>query len=416
MGSPGAAAGLTYLPAAAASPKFLRPLLASIPANSENYWKLVVAQFPLRSGKIAMNAANLCPASRSVSERVSELSRVEDADVSSQNRVRFAELLEDSRTKVAEQLCVSPDEIALVRNTSESNNMIGSGLDLKAGDEVVLFDQNHECNNLAWDLRGSRFGFTVKRVSVPSTVKDTQEIVKLFDAALTPRTKVLSITYISNTSGIRLPAKEICSLARAKGVYCHLDGAQTWGFLRLNLKDIGCDSFSGSAHKWLMGPKQVGLLYVRQERVPQLWPSIVTIGWGRKLETTAKGARKFEVLGQRDDAGLAAMATAVDFQRVLGVESIEARTMELAGALQAGLAKNNKLKVITPFDPKLRGGIINSQVPGADLSRRKALVDELYSKYGIAGAATGGLRLSPHIYNTMDDIEQAIRSVEKLLA
>ena len=165
----GVTAGLGFSSSAAASPARLMPILAAVPVNSDRYWKLVVEQFPMRPGKIIMNAANLCPASRSVVDRVNELSRDEDADVSSQNRAKFIELQENSRSKVAEQLNVSADEIALVRNTSEANNVISNGFSLKAGDEVVIFDQNHECNNNAWDVKAARWGFTVKRVSVPPT-------------------------------------------------------------------------------------------------------------------------------------------------------------------------------------------------------------------------------------------------------
>ncbi len=408
-------AGLTYSSKAVASTKALRPLLAAVTSGSENYWKLVAGQFPMRQGKVMMNAANLCPAPRIVSDRVSELARDEDSDVSFPNRAKFDTLLEESRSKVAEHVGVSPDEIALVRNTSEGNNTINAGYPLKAGDEIVLFDQNHQCNNVAWEVRAARYGFTIKRVSVPSTVKNAAEIVKLFDAAITPQTKVLSITYISNTTGIRLPAKELFAMARQRGLYCHLDGAQTWGFLKLDLKDIGCDSYAASAHKWFMGPKQAGILYVRQERIPLIWPSIVSVGYGAKAETTAKGARKFEALGQRDDACLSAVGTAADFHRVLGFENVEARTMELAGALKNGLAKINKVKLITPMDPKLSGGVVISSIEGMDRKQMSALVSDLYTKYGVAGAATGGLRLCPHVYNSMEDVEQTVRGIRELV-
>ncbi len=256
-GLTGAVAGLTYSSSAAASTKALRPMLAAVTSGSENYWKLVAGQFPLRQGKIMMNAANLCPAPRVVSDRVAELTRDEDSDVSFPNRAKFDTLLEESRKKVAEHIGVSPEEIALVRNTSEANNTINAGYPLKAGDEIVLFDQNHQCNNVAWEVRAARYGFTIKRVSVPSTVKNAAEIVKLFEAVITPQTKVLSITYISNTTGIRLPAKELFSMAHQRGLKVTLDGAQTWGFLKLDLKDIGCDSYAASAHKWFMVQSQL---------------------------------------------------------------------------------------------------------------------------------------------------------------
>lgn len=363
-----------------------------------------------------MNAANLCPSPRVVSERVAELIRDEDADVSNPNRSKFNTLATESRRKVAEHLGVSEDEIALVRNTSEANNTINNGFSLKEGDEVVLWDQNHQCNNAAWDVRAARYGFTVRRVTVPSSVKTPAEIVPLFEAALTPKTRLLSLTYISNTTGVRLPAKELCALARQRGVYSHLDGAQTWGYLQLDLRDIGCDSFAASAHKWLMGPKQVGVLYVRQENIAKIWPGIVSVGWNAEALTTRVAAKKFETLGQRDDGGVSAVGTAVDFHRSIGFEKIEVRTTELATALKEGLGRMKQVRLVTPLDPQLSGGVVIAQMPGLDRAKTAALVNGLYDRYGIAGAATGGLRLSPHIYNTMADVDLALRGVRELLS
>lgn len=413
-GFTGAAAGLAYSSVAAATPRQLRQLLAVAPSR-ENYWSLVAGQFPLRPGKVPMNAANLCPSPRVVSERVAEWTRDEDADVSNPNRVKFAVLLEESRKKVAGQVGVSPDEVALVRNTSEANNVINNGIALSAGDEVVIWEQNHPCNNVAWDIRAARHGFTVKRVAVPPAPRSTDEIVKLFEAALTPRTKVLSITYVSNTTGFRLPAKTLCSLARQRGIHAHLDGAQVWGYLKLDLKDIGCDSFAASAHKWLMGPKEAGLLYVRKEKIAQIWPNIVSVAWGPDSLGGSVASRKFEALGQRDDACLAAVGTAVDFHSTLGFDTVEARTTELAGALKEGLAKIKRVRLVTPLGTEMSGGVVISQVADLDRQKTGALVKDLYDKYGIAGAATGGVRLAPHVYNTMADIELAVRGMRELV-
>src|SRR5262249_60331565 len=165
-----------------------------------------------------------------------------DSDVSSQNRAKFTALLEESRRKLAAFMGAAEDEIASVRNTSEANNFIVNGLGLKAGDEVVVFDQNHPTNNVAWDVRAARIGFTVKRVSIPQTPGDVEEILKAFSAAISAKTRVLTITDVSSTTGVRAPSKELCRMARERGVYTHVDGAETFGALPLNRRGRGWDS------------------------------------------------------------------------------------------------------------------------------------------------------------------------------
>ncbi len=386
--------------------------LAETSLDGEAYWHLVRAQFSFSEKKVPMNAANLCPSSRAVSERVSELTADIDRDCSFNNRAKFRGLRESSREKVAKQLGVSGDEIALVRNTSEANNTINNGLSLEEGDEVLLWSQNHPTNNVAWDVRAARFGLTVKRVSTPKHPKSTQELIDTFISALSAKTKVLSITHVSNVSGIHLPAKQIVEAAHAKGVYVHLDGAQSWGALDVNLRDIGCDSYSASAHKWFMGPKEAGVLYVKESNIPRIWPNVVAPGWGDDVDPDPKGARKFESLGQRDDACLAAIGTTVDFHNAIGAAQVEARMMELAKALKAGLVDAG-FTLVTPEDPELSGGVCIIEL---ERSKSREALNRLYEEHGIAGAGTGGIRLCPHVYNTMEHVERAVSGVKAILA
>jgi len=386
--------------------------LAETSLDGEAYWHLVRAQFSFSEKKVPMNAANLCPSSRAVAERVSELTADIDRDCSFNNRAKFRGLREASREKVAKQLGVSADEIALVRNTSEANNTINNGLSLEEGDEVLLWDQNHPTNNVAWDVRAARFGLTIKRVSTPKHPKSSQELIDTFISALSEKTKVLSITHVSNVSGIHLPAKQIVEAAHAKGVYVHVDGAQSWGALDVNLRDIGCDSYSASAHKWFMGPKEAGVLYVKASNIPRIWPNIVAPGWGDDVDPDPTGARKFESLGQRDDACLAAIGTTVDFHNAIGAAQVEARMTELATALKAGLVDAG-FTLVTPEDPKLSGGVCIIEV---ERSKSREALNRLYEEHGIAGAGTGGLRLCPHVYNTMEHVERAVSGVKAILA
>ncbi len=403
------AGGAAFLPTALTVLGTASPSWAAAP-EGESYWELVRRQFAFSEDKVPMNAANLCPSPRVVAERVSDLTRDIDVDCSSNNRAKFRTLLEESRTKVAEQLGVTADEIALVRNTSESNNTINNGIMLEAGDEIVLWDQNHPTNNVAWDVRAARFGLSVTRVSVPKRPTSEADLIAPFERALTPRTKVLSITHVSNISGIRMPVKALTEIAHQRGIHLHLDGAQTWGALDVNLRDLGVGSYSASAHKWFCGPKEAGVLYVKADRIPHIWPNIVAPGWGDDVDPDPKGARKFESMGQRDDSCLAAVGTTVDFHRHIGHDRVEARVLELATQLKTGL-RDAGVSLVTPMEPSLSGGVCIVEVPA---KARRAVLNAMYDEHGIAGSTAGGLRLCPHLYNTEEHVERAVRGVAAL--
>jgi isopenicillin-N epimerase len=376
---------------------------------------MVRSHFPFPESRVPMNAANLCPSPRAVSDRVSDLTRDTDNDCSARNREKFVALLEQSRSRIAAHLGVSADEIALVRNTSEANNIINNGLPLQSGDEVVVWEQNHPTNNVAWNVRAARFGIVVKRVSTPASPRHPSELADAFARALTPRTRVLAVTHVSNVSGVRLPVKELCAMARSRGIHAHVDGAQTWGAFHVNLAELGCDSYSASAHKWFLGPREVGPLYVRAERTAAIWPNTVAPGWGDDAVPDVAGARKFESLGQRDDAKLAALQTTAEFHAAIGLTRVEQRVAELATALKTRL-RSLDLPLATPMDRSLSGGVVIVRASGPKAREAYRILDE---KFGIAGAAAGGLRLCPHIYNTMAHLDRAvegIRSVRHLLA
>jgi isopenicillin-N epimerase len=416
-GVTGGVAALPVLPAltrAGSADELLRVSANLNPGErvSESYWRLVKEQFTIRPNLIMLNAANLCPSPHMVRERVFRLTDDLDSDVSFQNRAKFDVLREEARRKLASLMGAADDEIAIVRNTSEANNMIVTGLQLKTGDEVVIFDQNHPTNNIAWDVRAARAGFTVKRVSLRNTPESVDEMLKPFQMAISVKTRVLAFTDVSNTTGVRLPTKELCRMARDRGIYTHVDGAQTFGSLKVDLHEMGCDSYSGSAHKWFLGPKEAGLLYIRRERVAEIWPSMVGVGWGDTVETSAKGARKFETLGQRDDAAVSSMGTTVDFHMMIGPARIEARILELAAALKEGCRKIPGARLRTSTNPDLSAGVCVIGFEGLD---NQKIYHALYARYGIAGAPTGGVRFCPHIYNTMEEIDRTISALDQVV-
>ena len=375
--------------------------------DDEDFWKLVKKQFPLRDDLIIMNAANLCPSPRPVIDAVIRLTSDVDADASFQNRAQFGELRETARKGLAAFLAADADEIAITRNTSEGNNTVINGLSLGAGDEIVIWNQNHPTNNVAWDVRSERYGFTVNRVATPPHPANSEVLFDAFERAITTATRVLAFSHVSNISGVGLPVKELCAMARERGILTLIDGAQTFGAVPVNLHDIGCDFYTGSAHKWFVGPKETGVLYVRRERVDDLWPSDVGVGWETALRT---GARKFETLGQRDDAAISAVGTAIEFHKAIGENRVGRRVRLLAGTLKHMLQERIPgVTLHTPVDPTMSAGEVVFAIPGTNA---RELFGKLYEEHHIAGAAMRGdfegVRFCPHIYNTMEEIERAV--------
>jgi selenocysteine lyase/cysteine desulfurase len=250
----------------------------------------------------------------------------------------------------------------------------------------------------------------VKKVATPAAPKSIDDLIQPFAKAIGSKTKVLTITHASNLSGIRLPAKEIVAMAKQRGLYVHVDGAQSWGALDVDLHDLGCDSYAASAHKWFCGPKEVGLLYVKAANVERLWPTEVAPGWGDTADTTLVGARKFESMGQRDDSALAAVGPTVDVHATVGHAAVEKHMLDLATRLKQGLHEAGA-KLSTPMERELSAGVVIMSVPAEN---RQTLLDALYKDHGIAGSTSGGLRLCPHLYNTEEHVDRAIAGVKKL--
>jgi isopenicillin-N epimerase len=384
-------------------------LLAPGHVPDEKYWEQVRTQFAVPPNLIMLNAANLCPPPAAVNVQVKKILDGLEKDVSFQYREQFSEKRKSAVEVLAGFTGVSKEELGITRNTSESNNIIVNGLDLKPGDEVLLWDQNHPSNGAAWEQRAKRYGFTVKKVSVPVAPQSVEDLIRPFRDAITPQTKLLGFSHISNTSGIALPAKQLCKLAAEKNVLTLLDGAQSFGFLDLNLKDIGCDFYTGSTHKWFMGPLENGILYVKKESTGSLWPNIISAGW---KEGALSVDEKYCMLGQRNESTLAGLAETVNFHQTIGKKNIENRVVQLNTYLKDQIqAKVAGATFVTPLPVELSGGVT---IISFSMKKPAELSKKLYDKYGIAAAPTGGIRMSPHIYNTLGDIDKVVKALQAI--
>jgi selenocysteine lyase/cysteine desulfurase len=370
-----------------------------------------VPAFGFADDSVPMNAANLCPMPTSVTEAHAKYAAALDRSLSTASRRAVEAHKEEARGRVAGMLGVSADEIAIVRNTSEANGTIVQGVPLEAGDEVVLWDQNHPSNLVAWEVQAKRVGATVRRFAVPTDTGSIDEVVDLFVDAVGDSTAVISFTHISNVTGFRTPAAEICAALRRRkdDIFIHVDGAQTWGAVDIDLGAIECDSFSGSAHKWFMGPREVGILYVRERHIDRIWPNIVSVPWMGTADNPPKGARKFDALGQRDDAAVASLNDTAMFHEAMTPAGVEARSEAIASRLRAGL-EDLGVAFVSTANPAFTSSVVIIQAPRENA---RTIVSNVFDDSGVQCAATGGFRMSPHIYNTGDHVDRVVAAVKK---
>ena len=362
------------------------------------------------------------------------------ADVSFLNRRSFVtDKVQEARIKCANMLGLSnSDQLAFVRNTSEANAVIVNGLDLNSSDEVLLWDQNHATNYQSWHYRHTQPNqlkpkFQCRTFSVPQDIASVDLAVDSFLQKITKNTRVVSFSHLSNISGLRLPAREICAAIHAKNpdIFIHLDGAQSWGSMAVDLDEIGCDSFSASGHKWLCGPRGSGILMVNNKWASRIKPLINAYDfyYDYPEDKLPDNALRFENTGQRDTAMYGALGDTVDIHESIGLNRIEERIQNLT-AYGLNAFDQAGIQTITPTEKQFGHGVLVADVGGKWKSYAAFLA---LHNAGIAAAFTHGntvhcsanglkkddttnvyLRICPHIYNTTDDLDAAIAIAKRI--
>jgi len=376
------------------------------------YWDGIRGQFLFEDGLVMMNNGTVGPMPKPVFNtliRTFKLQATNPYDV-----YNFLPTFQDrTRAKLAEFINASPEEVVLTHNTTEGINFVTVGLDMKEGDEVVVSNMEHPGAINPWKLKEKRYGIVIKEVPFGLPPKSVDEIVGSVAAAVTPRTKIISLGHTVFITGLITPLKELSRMAHEKGLLVLADSAHGLGMLDLNMKELGIDFFASSPYKWMGAPTGIGLFYVRKEAQDRLWPTIVTGGWDRYTD-----ARRFECHGQDADALVLALDEALNFQNAIGKVRIERRIKSLAGYLKQELRKVPGIKIHTPDDPYLSAGLTAFSLDGVDPTR---IVDYVREKYNIVvrtigskDAGTYAVRVSTPIYVTRNDIDHFVEGVRAL--
>jgi isopenicillin-N epimerase len=318
--------------------------------------------------------------------------------------------LAEIRAAVGALVNASVDEIALTQNATMGMNFLGQGLDLASGDEVVSTDQEHSGGISIWRLLAKRRGVVVKELPLePALAGGPDAVVRLVAGAMTPRTRVVMFSHITSGLGIKLPAKELCALARDRGALALVDGAQAVGQIQVDVKQLGCDAYVGSPHKWLMAPKGTGFLYIRRDAQDRFWTTLASSAWNDR----EKGAFRFMQYGTGSVPVVEGLTAALQFIDRLGMARIEAWDAALTKRLRDGLAKIRGARLSSPSDPRLAAAITTFRIEGV---AAKKLQDALWARKVRVRAQNDarGVRLSAHLYVSPDDIDRVLEVAASL--
>ena len=380
-------------------------------AQDEDFWLEIQRAFTVDRTLINLNNGGVSPSPRIVQEAMRRyLEYSNHAPTYSMWRI-LDPGIESVRRRLARNFGCDPEEIAITRNASESLENCQLGLNLKAGDEVLTTNQDYPRMITAWRQRARRDGIVLRQISIPIKLQRPEEIVDIFARHLTPRTKVMHFCHITNLSGQIYPVRQLCELARSRGIEAIVDGAHAYAHFPFKHADLDCDYYGTSLHKWLTAPFGTGMLYVRKEKIPQVWALMAS------EERNDANIRKFEEIGTHPSANALAINEALDFYEGIGAERKAARLRYLFHRWAKRLEVNPRVKILTSYDPRQSCGLTLFDVEGIDLAKLSIHLEQNYRIITtlIIHDEFRGLRITPNVYTTVRDIDIFAEAVEKYI-
>jgi selenocysteine lyase/cysteine desulfurase len=376
----------------------------------EDFWRAVRAQFPLSREWTYFNTGGLGPTCQPA------LTVAEETTRRLQSKAEHGhELFAPARLVVAEFLGADPAEIAFVRNATEGNAIIAAGLKLVAGDEVIFETHAHPGGSFAW-LNQTKLRGVVVKLFEPDP-RDSAGNMRRIAELVTPRTRVVQVSHVTAPTGIVMPVVEIAQLCRERKIWFHVDGAQSAGMFPFSVREIGCDSFATSGHKWLGGPLETGVLFIRRDVLDRVAPTLVG-AYSGELDMLpgefrlAPSAIRFEY-GTRNAAAILGLAEAMKFQQRIGRERIAARSRTLAALVRTGLARIPGVEILTPENAAMSAAIITfrtNRVPYDQLFSR-LVKDHAIRCRPVSEQKLNALRVSTHFFNSPDECQALTAAV-----
>ena len=382
-------------------------------AADEAFWREIQSAFTLDRTIINLNNGGCCPSPRVVHEALKRY-----LDISNQAPVyHMWQVLEPNIESVRRGLAADAgcdvEELAITRNASEALQIAQLGIDLAPGDEVLTTNQDYGRMLDTWDQRARRDRIVVNKISFPVPPPSQADLVARFEQAVTPRTKVLHVCHITNLTGHIFPVRRICDMARARGIVTIVDGAHAFGHFPFALRDLNCDYYGTSLHKWLLAPIGTGFLYVRADRIAATWPLQPAAA------SRTANIRKFEEIGTHPAANHNAIAEALVFHQGIGIERRYARMLYLRNRWIDQVKAEPRIRMHTSLRDGESGAIGTVQIAGM---KTPEVTGKLWERWRIIAtpivhAEYEGVRVTPNVYTTLEEIDtfaSALKTLAKL--
>jgi selenocysteine lyase/cysteine desulfurase len=405
----GATLNFTHLRSAVAAVEGMDPKQV---AGDEDFWRAVRGDYSIKPDYINLENGYYCfMPQQTLEHQIQHMRRVnyEGSYYMRNSRQKNKRLV---AARIGEIVGCTADEIAITRNTTESLDLIIGGMNWKEGDEAVMAEQDYGAMLNHFKFVARRYGVVNRMVSVPNHPRDDDEIVDLYASAITDKTRLLMVCHMINITGQVLPIRKICDMAHARGVEVMVDGAHAYSHIRFQMKDLDCDYYGTSLHKWLSAPLGSGMLYVRKEKIDTVWPLLA------EGELEPNDILRLNHVGTDPVHVDLGILNAIEYQNAIGLERKEARLKFLQHYWTSKLRGLPRVVINTPADMNRHGGIGNVGIEGID---PRELADTLFNDYriftvGIDRPGVRGLRITPNLYTTTEELDALVSAITELSA
>ena len=384
---------------------------ASEVARDEDYWFEIRRAYTIDPNEINLNSGSVSPAPRVVQEAVAHYQTITNMSPSLWVDEMLGPHRELVRGRLAEMAGADPEEIAVTRNTSESLQIVQLGMELEPEDEILLTTQDYPRMITTWRQRERRDGVVLKTFPVPSPPDDPMELFELYRRNLTPRTRVIHMSHVTFTAGQIFPVREICALARERGIRTVVDGAHSFAHFPFRLDELGCDYFGTSLHKWLTAPVGTGMLYVRRELIPELWaltPAPASMD---------ADIRKFEQIGTFPLAIPNSIGEAITFHQSIGADRKAERLRFLRRRWMEQVADVPGIRFRTANDDRQAGALATMSLDGigaADLTERLQAGYSIHVRPRFVEGEWEGIRVTPNVFSTLEEVDTFAHAIREI--